>query len=280
MHAKSVISSVALGLVLSATAPTYASRGTCYQVYDADCTYCTGGDAWYCNNNTDYRWRNCAEYVGGVCVVHTTRCSATAAHQDPATQGRWIGTVNLVAASGTSSFVQGASCELFVNGSSRGTVLTAPDGNGVTANVGPLDYSVADGDRTSLCAHATIDGVLYTDCADGITTDLVAQPFLDLVDAVVDVARGAEYALLEPTACDALLEHAAAINAMGQPTIIWIDNGDPKPSGVDSEGFDNDSNDVDGDVFLLGHLAWDCPWYSRSVATQAVESAQVTIGNH
>jgi hypothetical protein len=136
--------------------------------------------------------------------------------------------------------VTDVSCELVVNGVSRGAVLTAPDGTGATAAAGPLTYTADPTDFVDLCTHATIGGEPFDQCSPACTCD---PPPGDLVGDIVDLLDEAVFEQIDPTVC-AVLRALAPLNDVA-PDVLHVD---PET----------------GDTYLLGALFWDCPPYEGS----------------
>ena len=118
---------------------------------------------------------------------------------------------------------------------SQGTVLTAPNGTGVTANAARFEYAVSDTDTTTICTHATVNGVEYTHCGDGEVTQIPPQAVIDLINVI-------KQGFVDPLVCSFLRVWGPTINNIS-PANLWVDP-------------------TDGDVYLFTYYrVYDCPIY-------------------
>jgi hypothetical protein len=178
---------------------------------------------------------------GGGCEF-SGGCGFDTVNQAIATGQSRVGEASVVIiADSLTSSISNVSCEFLINGVSQGTVLTAPDGTGVTANAGRFEFSASDTDTTTMCTHATINGVATTHCGDGEVTQIPPQAVLDAINTVIDLLNDAVFSQLDPTVCAALVALKPMVDALGHPEIIAIDGS--------------------GDTYLLDDLFWDCPPY-------------------
>ena len=204
------------------------------------------------------------DFIGG--------CAFDTVNQQMATGQSWIGeaSVVIVATSGVAdaggtpvkapdptATISGVSCQFYINGVLQGTVLTAPNAQFVTANAGRFEFSATDTDTTTMCTNATITNAsgsaTYHRCGDGEVTQIPPQAVIDLINSFIEP--------IDPLICDVITLLGPTINGLGHPELLYVDMGGPKPPAVDPFGDDNDLDNGDGDLFVLGSLFWDCPPY-------------------
>lgn len=90
---------------------------------------------------------------GGGCRFETVNVA-------PLTGQSWVGVVSVDVAAPSAARVTDVSCTFLVNGVSHGTLLTAPDGDGATADAERFEYSAAPGDDATICTHVTVGGTV------------------------------------------------------------------------------------------------------------------------
>ena len=180
-----------------------------------------------------------ADYRGG-CGYDTVR-------QDTATGDKWVGEVSVVIVATDTALgapaptvpITGVWCELVVNNVSRGSVLTAPDGTGVTAAAAPVSLSFEDTDYVTLCTHATVGGHDFVRCAGPGGGPFPPQPVIDAINEFIDVLYETVGPWVPQLACPWLPVLGPVVNALNQPELLRIE--------------------WDGDLYLFGDLLWDCP---------------------
>jgi hypothetical protein len=135
-----------------------------------------------------------------------------------------------------------ATCELKVNGVSQGTVAVCNQpGVGVAVCGSTIQFTAAVTDIVSLCDHVHVGADFYTNCGDATTTQIVPQPVIDALNAVIDLLNSAVFSQLDPAICLVLTTLAPIVNNL-PPDVIHIDP-------------------VTGDTSILGEPFWDCPPY-------------------
>jgi hypothetical protein len=96
------------------------------------------------------------------------------------------------------------SCELKVNGVSQGTVLGPVSGTGFVAAAGTIQFTAAVTDVVSLCDHVTVGSETIVVCGDATTTQIVPQPIVDAIDAVITLINDNVLSQIDPTICPVL----------------------------------------------------------------------------
>ncbi len=141
-------------------------------------------------------------------------------------------------------------CEVTINGVSVGPVAGPQSGTGAVVLVGQLQYTASTTDVISICTHVVVDGETHADCDIAVTTQLLPEPVLDVLDLVVGTAFDAANQVfdlvrvivlaVEPTVCTGLIALAPLVNLL-PPSVVHVD--------------------TDGDLLLNGWQYWDCPPY-------------------
>jgi hypothetical protein len=164
----------------------------------------------------------------------TGGCGFDTVNQETATGQSWVGEASVVIVATTpgtppapntpnpTASITNVSCEFFINGVSQGTILTAPNGTGVTANAGRFEFSASETDTTTVCTHATINGTPYTHCADGEVTQIPPQAVIDAINAVFQIIADAT-AGLDPLLCSVIWLVAPTVNSLEATTGLYID---------------------------------------------------------
>jgi hypothetical protein len=176
-------------------------------------------------------------------------CDFETLQQATVTGDQWIGTVGVLIVATDDSprklpapdvRITDVSCELLVNGMSQGTVLTAPDGTGVTGAVAaPFGFTADLTDEVVLCTNATVGGTPFHRCPDPRVIQIPPGEYPSVIEILLEVLDPV-LAQIDPVGC-AVLRTLAALDDVA-PDVLHVD---PET----------------GDTYLLGELFWDCPPY-------------------
>ena len=182
-----------------------------------------------------------ATYIGGCgfATLNDTTPGGQLGGQDV-----WNGAVRLAVVPATAGAPNGsavtASCELKVNGVSQGTVLGPVSGVGAVAAGGQIQFTAAITDIVSMCTHVTSVNGTEVVCVDATTTQIVPQPVIDAINAVIDLLNDNVFSQIDPTICPVLAALAPGagpviINSEGD---IWIGSSNPEDKFWDCPPYD------------------------------------------
>jgi len=107
-----------------------------------------------------------SDFVGGcdAATVNDTTPGGTLGGQESWHGLVWAHVVPVDSAGVPTGAAVAATCELRVDGVSRGTVLDAGSGTGAVAGAGPLAFTASVADPIEICAVVTIGSVTPTKC--------------------------------------------------------------------------------------------------------------------